>query len=235
MADYALYYWPVPFRGQFIRAILAHAGKTWEEGDVEALMALPPAKQPVPFMGPPVLIDQRTDFALSEMPAIALYLGETLNLLPPTPEGRSMAIKVVNDANDVIDEITRDGGRDMWTPDNWKAFQPRLKHWMEIFEVTGTQHKLTADTGFILGGEAASVADIVTATLWGVLGDRFPAIGETLRQEAPSVAGLTRRLMAAKPLKDLMTWSNTRFGGAYCGGQIEASLRKVVDGATVKA
>ena len=87
MADYTLYYWPVPFRGQFIRAILAHAGKTWEESDVEALMALPPSKQPVPFMGPPVLIDQSTDFALSEMPAIALYLGETLNLLPPTPKG----------------------------------------------------------------------------------------------------------------------------------------------------
>ena len=235
MADYTLYYWPVPFRGQFIRAILAHAGKTWDEGDVEALMALLPAKQPVPFMGPPVLIDSHTAFALSEMPAIVLYLGETLNLLPPTPEGRAMAIKVVNDANDVIDEITRDGGRDMWTPDNWKAFQPRLKHWMEIFEVTAMRHKLTAETGFILGGDAAGVADIVTATLWGVLVDRFPAIGETLRHQAPLVAGLTRRLMATKPLKDLMTWSNTRFDGAYCGGQIEASLRKVVDGATVKA
>ena len=235
MADYTLYYWPVPFRGQFIRAVLAHAGKTWEEGDVEALMAMPPAKQPVPFMGPPVLIDPRTDFALSEMPAIALYLGETLNLLPPTPEGRAMAIKVVNDANDVIDEITRDGGRDMWTPDNWKAFQPRLKHWMAIFEVTGTRHNLTAETGFLLGGEAAGIADIVTATLWGVLDDRFPAIGETLRHQAPAVAGLTRRLMATPPLKDLMTWSNARFGNAYCGGRIEASLRKVIDGATVKA
>ncbi|MEI9905722.1 MAG: hypothetical protein WDN06_18665 [Asticcacaulis sp.] len=27
MADYTLIYWPVPFRGQFIRAILGHAGK----------------------------------------------------------------------------------------------------------------------------------------------------------------------------------------------------------------
>ena len=146
-----------------------------------------------------------------------------------------MAIKVVNDANDVIDEITRDGGRDMWTPDNWKAFQPRLKHWMAIFEVTGTRHNLTAETGFMLGGEAAGIADIVTATLWGVLDDRFPAIGETLRHQAPAVAGLTRRLMATPPLKDLMTWSNARFGNAYCGGRIEASLRKVIDGATVKA
>ncbi len=33
MADYELYYWPVPFRGQFVRAVLAYAGKTWTEGD----------------------------------------------------------------------------------------------------------------------------------------------------------------------------------------------------------
>jgi glutathione S-transferase len=28
---------------------------------------------------------------------------------------RAMTMKIVNDANDVIDEITLDGGREMWT------------------------------------------------------------------------------------------------------------------------
>jgi len=235
MADYTLYYWPVPFRGQFIRAILAHAGKTWDEGDVETLMAQPPAEQPIPFMGPPVLINGDNGFALSEMPAIALYLGETLDLLPLKPEGRALAIKVVNDANDVIDEITVDGGREMWTAEKWKAFEPRLRHWMDIFEVLGGRHELTPERGFLLGGDEAGVADIVTATLWGTLIDRFPPIGDILRSQAPNIAGLTRRMMATKPLKDLLTWSNDRFGGAYCGGQIEASLRKVMDGSKVKA
>ena len=87
----------------------------------------------------------------------------------------------------------------------------------------------------MLGTSEAGVADIVTATLWGVMADRFPPIGDILRSQAPNVAGLTRRMMATKPLKDLMTWSNDRFGGAYCGGQIEASLRKVMDGSKAKA
>jgi len=28
MPDYELYYWSVPFRGQFVRAVLAYAGKS---------------------------------------------------------------------------------------------------------------------------------------------------------------------------------------------------------------
>ena len=28
MSDYDLYYWSVPFRGQFVRAVLTFAGKT---------------------------------------------------------------------------------------------------------------------------------------------------------------------------------------------------------------
>ena len=62
MSDYELYYWSVPFRGQFVRAVLAHAGKTWDEaGDaaIGKLMEGPVRKMPVPFMGPPLLIDTK--------------------------------------------------------------------------------------------------------------------------------------------------------------------------------
>ena len=40
MADYKLYYWPIPFRGHFIRYVLAHAGATWEEATFEDVAAL---------------------------------------------------------------------------------------------------------------------------------------------------------------------------------------------------
>ncbi len=79
MSDYDLYYWPVPFRGQFVRAVLAYAGKTWTESDAGAISTLmngPVKDMPVPFMGPPMLIDKKADFAIAEMPAIVLYLGE---------------------------------------------------------------------------------------------------------------------------------------------------------------
>ena len=127
MSDYDLYYWSVPFRGQFVRAVLAYAGKTWTEGGDDAiakLMAGPVKDMPVPFMGPPVLVDKKADFVIAQMPAIVLYLGETLNLLPATPALRALTMKIVNDANDVIDEITLDGGREMWTEKRWQRLRP---------------------------------------------------------------------------------------------------------------
>src|SRR5438045_19895 len=113
MPDYDLYYWSAPFRGQFVRAVLAYAGKTWTEGGdaaISKLMDLPVKDMPVPFMGPPMLIDRKAAFAIAEMPAVVLYLGETLDLMPATPALRALTMKIVNDANDVIDEITLDGG-----------------------------------------------------------------------------------------------------------------------------
>src|SRR5579863_1440468 len=110
MTDYDLYYWSVPFRGQFVRATLAFAGKSWSEagdGAIAKLMKGPVAKMPVPFIGPPLLIDNKAKVAIAEMPAIILYLGETLDLLPATPALRAMTIKIVCDANDVLDEIGR--------------------------------------------------------------------------------------------------------------------------------
>ena len=134
-SDYELYYWSVPFRGQFVRAVLAHAGASWTEGGDEAIQAFmsgAPKDMPVPFMGPPVLVDRKAGIALGQMPAILSYLGETLDLLPSDPALRALTLKVVADANDVIDELTLDGGREMWTPQSWRAFVPRLQKWMLI-------------------------------------------------------------------------------------------------------
>jgi glutathione S-transferase len=232
MSDYDLYYWSVPFRGQFVRAVLAQAGKTWTEGGDAAigkLMKGPVEDMPVPFMGPPVLVDKKADVAISQMPAVILYLGETLDLLPATPALRAMTIKIVNDANDVIDEITLDGGREMWTQKRWDAFVPRLKTWMSFWEETGRRHGLKADSGFLLGGDDPGIADVVTATLWSTLTDRFLKIEAILKEAAPMTAALTRRVAALPPLAKLVAKARADYGDAYCGGQIEASLRKVLD------
>ncbi|MBS1181014.1 MAG: glutathione S-transferase [Proteobacteria bacterium] len=204
MSDYDLYYWSVPFRGQFVRAVLAYAGKTWTEGGdaaISSLMAGPVDRMPVPFMGPPLLVDKATDFAVAEMPAIVLYLGETLGLMPGTAALRAMTMKIVNDANDVIDDITLDGGREMWTEDRWQSFVPRLRKW---------------------------IADVVTATLWSTMADRFDGIKTILEEAAPMTAGLTRRVTNLPPLAALAAKARQDYGDAYCGGEIEASLRKVL-------
>lgn len=231
MSDYDLYYWSVPFRGQFVRAVLAYADKTWTEAGDAAISEMMSAKvqdMPAPFMGPPLLIDNKAEFAIAQMPAIILYLGETLDLMPASAALRALTIKVVNDANDVIDEITLDGGREMWTQARWRDFTPRLKKWMSIWEETGRRHGLKVGSGFLLGGEAPGVADIVTATLWTTMTDRFGKIAAILEDAAPMTADLSRRVANLPPLVKLAAQARDDYGDAYCGGQIEASLRKVL-------
>lgn len=231
MSDYDLYYWSVPFRGQFVRAVLAHAGRTWTEADdgaIAKLMGGPVRDMLVPFMGPPLLVDRKADLAIAQMPAIVLYLGETLDLMPATPALRALSMKIVNDANDVIDELTLDGGRQMWTEQRWRDFVPRLGKWMSFWEEIGRRHGLKADSGFLLGGAAPGVADLVTATLWSTMADRFPAIAQILEDAAPMTAALTRRIADLPPLAKLAAQARQDYGDAYCGGQIEASLRKVL-------
>ncbi|HWA31042.1 MAG TPA: glutathione S-transferase [Rhizomicrobium sp.] len=231
MSEYDLYYWSVPFRGQFVRAVLAFAGKSWTEagdGAIGKLMDGPVKKMPVPFMGPPLLIDKKRDFAVAEMPAIVLYLGETLDLLPDSPRLRAMTMKIVCDANDVIDEMTIQGGMQMWTEARWKEFVPRLKRWMSFWEETGRRHGLKAESGFLLGGDEPGMADVVTATLWGTMSDRFPKLDAMLKKSAPMTAALTKRVAALPPLKKLAAKAREDYGDTWCGGQIEKSLRKVL-------
>ncbi len=231
MSDYTLYYWPLPFRGQFVRAVLASAAKTWTEGNADAIAALmggPVADMPVPFMGPPLLIDKKANFAIAQMPAIILYLGETLDLLPATPALRAMTLKTVNDANDVIDQITLNGGRQMWTDKRWQDFAPRLAKWMSFWEETGRRHGLQPGSGFLLGGTMPGIADVVTATLWTTMTDRLPKIAAILEETAPMTAALSRRVSALPPLANLAAKAKQDYGDTWCGGQIEASLRKVL-------
>jgi len=231
MSDYELFYWQMPFRGQFIRAILAWAGQQWDEHDdasVSKIMQADAAAQAVPFMGPPMLVDKRNGFALAQMPAIAYYLGETLDLMPESVADKALTLKVVNDANDVIDELTLDGGREMWSAQRWKEFRPRLERWMAIWEETGRRRGLTAERGTLLGVQRPGVADIVTATLWGTMAQHLPVIGRLLDEKAPATAGLTRRLLAEPALVNLAAVSRERFGDSYCGGQIEQSMKRAI-------
>jgi glutathione S-transferase len=232
MSDYELYYWSAPFRGQFVRAVLAWAGRSWTEAGDEAiseLMSGAVKNMPVPFMGPPLLIDNNARFAIAEMPAIILYLGETLGLIPDDAEQRAITLKIVCDANDVLDEMTLDGGRLMWTAKSWHDFVPRLKKWMSLWEETGRRNGLTTSRGFLLGGDAPGIADIVTATLWSTMTDRFQPIAAILEETAPLTAGLTRRVADLPPLAKLAARAREDYGDAWCGGQIEDSLRNVLD------
>jgi glutathione S-transferase len=61
------------------------------------------------------------------------------------------------------------------------------------------------------------------------MAERFPAIETILEESAPMTAALTRRVSNLPSLAKLAAQARQDYGDAYCGGEIEASLRKVLD------
>lgn len=233
MTDYTLLYWPIPFRGHFVRYVLAHAGATWEEPETETLLAIksaPVADQPAPMMAPPMLHDRAAGLWLSQLPAILMYLGRRHGLLPDSPEAEARTLKLLCDAGDVLEEITRDCGAQMWTPEAWADFAAvRLPRWMAMFEETGRSNGLTSQGGHILGTDAPTLADLATAALWHTMTDRLPPLGPLLEQTAPAIAALSQRIAALPGIAAMRADWDASHDLAYCGGQIEASLRSVLD------
>jgi len=231
MADYTLYYWPIQFRGQFVRAVLAYVGASWDEAGIDettAQRASEPNAQLVPHMGPPVLTDHSHNTHISQMPAILAYLGEKHGLLSGHLMHKAMSHKIIGDANDVLYEMTRSGGARMWTQEAWNEFTPRLGRWLEIFEETGRRHGLTAQSGYLLGTVSPCLADLVTATLWGTMTSKLAPLRPMLDTHAPVIAGLSDRIAAIPSQVGLRSQSAALYGDAWCGGEIEVSLRAVL-------
>ncbi len=231
MTDYTLYYWPLPFRGQFVRSVLAHVHATWDEPEIGAISALKdraPAGQLVPHMGPPVLTDHAADLSLAQTPAILAYLGGKHGLIPNEPARDALTVKIVADANDVLYEMTLHNGAQMWTQESWNAYRPRLGRWMEIFEETGRRHGLTAQAGYLLGTEAPGLADLTAYILWGTMTAKLPSLRPMLYATAPAIGGLSDRIAGLPEQRDLRARSDAEYGHDWCGGQIEASLRTVL-------
>ncbi len=232
-ARFTLYYWPIPFRAQVARYILAHAGAEWDEPDRDALMALyqaDVADQPVPFMGPPVLHDRDGDVWISQMPAICSYLGEVLGLMPGTPAADAMTRKVLGDCTDVLHGLTRNCGMAMWTDAAWSDFVgTRLPRWLQIFEALGQRHGLGATSGTLLGTAAPGVADLACAALWRTIADKLPALRAAVAAHAPNVLALSDRIAETPAIAALCRDQEARWGDVWCEGEIEVSLRNVLD------
>jgi len=230
MAAYELYYWPIPFRGQFARCVLAHQGVAYEMPPVSQLMKLkttPPADCPALFMAPPLLHDVADDLWVSQNAAIVTHLARKLGLQPKDGDRQTLALKTILDCNDVLNEITCQCGEKMWAVEEWTKWRDhRLVKWLQIFEETGRRHGLTADSGFFLGTAEATVADTSLVALWTTMEAALPELGYVLRKNAPTVMALCDRVVAASEgLKTLLAGQPQT---PYCGGQIEQSLREML-------
>ncbi len=223
---YRLYYWPIPFRGCFVSYLFAYRNVPLEEAasfeDIKRRVEQPPAEQDVPFIGPPVLADLENGNTLSQMPAIVLYVAPALDLAPEDSFELALALKVLMDCNDVLMEICRYNGSSMWQREEWRQFRSeRLPRWLAVFEESLRRGHI--------GKEAASFADIAVYALFGNMQRCLPELGADVRQHAPGIHAHCDRIGSTPSLARHVEDQAERYGTLYCGGQIEASIRDMLE------
>ena len=213
MTDYTLHYWPIPFRGHFIRYVLAHAGASWDESPTD------PTAQGYPFLAQPLLIDHASGKHLAQCPAILMYLARKHRLIEEPDE----TLRLICDAMDVLSEITRAHGAQMWDREAWESFTTsRMARWMGLHERVVLGAGVRADAGFLFA-DTPTLADLTLAALWHTMVDRLPLLRPLLHAEAPTLEGLVDRLAARPEIAGMLAaWQEE--APRYCGGQIEASI-----------
>ncbi len=223
---FQLYYWPIPFRGCFVSYLFA-----WRdvpllvEADIEKIEALksrPPGEQSVPFMGPPVLHDHESGRTLSQMPAIVLYVSHELGLMPEDPFDVATCVKVLMDCNDVLMEICRYNGSMMWERKEWNRFRAqRFPRWLQIFEASLERRSV--------GTDVVSFADIGVFALFGNMIRCLPELEADILTHAPGIHALCKRIGSKPSLAEYVEYEERQYGKLYCGGQIEKSIRKMLE------
>jgi glutathione S-transferase len=223
---FKLYYWPLPFRGCFVSYLFAYRDVPLLEEtgfeEIRDLMSRHPSEQEVPFMGPPVLRDLESGRTLSQMPAIVLYAARELDFVPEDSFDLAMSMKVLMDCNDVLMEICRYNGSSMWERRDWKQFRSqRFPRWLQIFE-----ESLKRDS---IGKDPVTFADIGVFALFGNMIRCLPQLEADLLAHAPGIHALCQRLAAQRSLAEYLAGEERKYGKLYCGGQIEASIRKMLE------
>lgn len=229
--SYQLFYWPLPFRGSFIRLALVLAEQPYTDASTDQVMNWknqPVDQQSLPTMAPPFLAEDSSP-GYGQLPVILQHLCETYGLTPNDAYQRKLCLKMMLDASDVLLEITRHHGMTMWTTDDWSAFREhRLPRWMQIFEQTYQRFgDLKAPYFF---GPTLTEADIIVYGLWGTMISRLPELNPDFTKNAPKLANLVASLARHPRIADFESRQKAEFGDLYCGGQIEASLREMLKG-----
>lgn len=225
-------YWSIPFRGNFVRNLFAYTDTPYDEtstfdGVLERIKQ-PVSDQACPFMGPPLLLDLERNFTISQMSAIVLYLGETLELMPAELADKAVTIKILNDCTDLLSEITRSNGAHMWEQSSWDEFiSGRFQRWLTIFEETGKKNGLSKD-GFYFGSGKPGAADLTLHALFATMERCLPELSDLLRKHAPVVMNNCDRISKNPGIKKLTDRQIVTHGSLYCGGEIEKSIRHVI-------
>lgn len=226
MPDFTLYYWPIPFRGHFVRYVLAQAGAEWEEAGFERTQAMKASlvtEQPCPTMAPPILHDHSRNQYMCQMPAIVMALGRRFEL----DDDPDQALRLICDACDMLLEITCSHGQQMWSDKTWRPLvTERLPRWMQIHDRI-VRESAQGDEPFLSRRGEPGLSDLMLTALWHTMTDRLPQLRPVLDDHGPALADLTDRVARQPKIARFLTgWSECT--PLYCGGQIEASLIKML-------
>lgn len=226
---YTLYYHPIPFRGRFVTSLLSYTNTPFKESTTAELQEVKSSgKVTIDFFAPPVLFDHEEDVYIGQMPAIVMHLGLKLNLMPSINK-QAQCLKVVLDCNDVLCEITRNNGNQMWDNEAWKEFvdpEGRFIRWLQIFDKGGLKNGLTSDNGWYMGSDEPTIADLSIWSLWITMEKSFPRLSSFLRSNAPVTFALCDRLTAKSPALQSLIGDESSI---YCGGFIEKSIRSMIE------
>uniref|UniRef100_A0A7S2TQD9 Glutathione S-transferase n=1 Tax=Lotharella oceanica TaxID=641309 RepID=A0A7S2TQD9_9EUKA len=228
MSDITIYYWPIRFRGNFLKYILEEAGHKYATVSTypEIKKALDDAKDGYPVFAVPLL--KVGSFRCSQMPAAVLHLAKMFHMEPSDGNDKTLALMMLLNCNDILDSITMNGGHYMmWTPEKWKTFQDgRLAKWLGVLDTAlGKNPKnAKAEKIYFFGVKPTYVDFGVLAILDGLVDEfglveyvgKFPLLSRFFKEMSarPSV----QKLWSVQKPKDRSKWA------PWCGGQIQKSI-----------
>jgi glutathione S-transferase len=126
------------------------------------------------------------------------------------------------DCNDLLMEICRYNGSFMWARDEWTLFRSqRFPRWLQIFE-----ESLKRD---FVGKDPVSFADIGIFALFGNMIRCLPELEGDIFTYAPGIHALCQKIGSKPSLADYVAREEQDYGKVYCGGQIEESIRKMLE------
>ena len=110
----------------------------------------------------------------------------------------------------------------MWERETWARFRShRLPCWLDIFEES-------LKRGF-LGNDPVSFADIAVFALFGNMTRCLPELEADLLNRAPGVHAHCQRIGSHLSLARFVSDEEQKYGQLYCGGQIEESIREMLE------
>jgi len=229
-ADYTIYYWPIHFRAEYIKLIFIYKKVKYDLAGFQEVVAL--KNQEIDLSGnganmfaPPMLHDRTIDAWIGQTPAIVSHLARQFDLLPEDSNQIWVAEKCLNDCQDICSELTRNNGSKMWEEysDFEQFINGRFKRWLNILEANMTKY---GSNGFFCGPKI-TFADLALCACLGnmerALGEK---IGNKIKEFAPNVHTLVSNLMASS---EICNHYKEVPQTPYCGGQIEASIRKMIE------